>query len=264
MDNRAHISMDRIASALAQSYTILSPWSDLHRHERAYYHKVLSLMVRYAPAESRIMDVGCGVGIVPLCAQLLGYHAEGMEKYIFSDKDSPMFSVGSPEKLKGVLEHHGVILHESDVMGALPDTLKERFDVVINTAVIEHVKSPRVFLENIICLLKQGGYCITMTPNVSVFYKRLRFLLGRSPSWDIKSFFELGEHSFVGHWREYTQSELIAMHEWAGLHVIQKKTVDIFPLWDKPSLRALAHVCVRYGSFIFPHSREAHIIVAKK
>ena len=113
-------------------------------------------------------------------------------------------------------------------------------------------------------LLKDGGYVITMTPNLAVFYKRLRFLLGLSPYWNVADFFNLGELGFTGHWREYTPKELNWIHKQAGFSLIEAKNWDIFPLADKKKLRNFLHLFVRYISYPIPNSREANIIVGKK
>ncbi|GEM_PF-735049 len=252
-----------VDEALKKAFTILSPWSDPHRHEIHYYKKVITLLHTYVPKGTRILDMGCGVGIIPLSARLLGYDAEGLEKYVLSNEHSPMFAVDAPDKLMTLLSAHGVTLHNGDVIN--PDTsLYGTYGAVINTALIEHLKDPKLFLSRVHSLLGDNGVVITMTPNLSVLYKRIRFLCGASPYWDIRSFFDLGELGFVGHWREYTQKELRQMHEWANFVIRKELHTDIFNLREKKSLRNYAHRVLRAVSFLIPESREAHIVVAQK
>lgn len=260
--------MDRspeIKQALLGAYKLLEPWSKPHWHERNYYEKVMRYVVKYCPnRDSYIADLGSGVGVLPLALRLMGYKVNGFEKYVFSDADSPMFKVTDVANLKEVWNKNGLEIFDHDVLVVPGEHLKNKYDVVINTAVIEHVKNPKLLLDNMRLLLKDGGHVITMTPNLAVFYKRLRFLLGLSPHWNVADFFNLGELGFTGHWREYTKHELCWMHEQSGFKIIRVSNSDIFHLADKKNLRNLWHILIRYISYPLPNSREAHIIVAKK
>ena len=94
-------NQEQIKKALDKSYELLSPWSDLHRHERDYMHMVIQNVLEFVPnREAKVMDLGSGVGILAIALRLLGYKVDGVEKYVFSDKDSPMYKVENVEKLK--------------------------------------------------------------------------------------------------------------------------------------------------------------------
>jgi len=55
------------------------------------------------------------------------------------------------------------------------------FDLVILSAVVEHIMSPEQVLEQAYHRLKPGGRVVVLTPNISWIVNRLLFLLGR---WD--------------------------------------------------------------------------------
>lgn len=265
MDRSQQINSARIEEALDQAYALLSPWADTHRHERGFYHQVIQAVVRHKPGpNSRVIDLGCGVGVLPLALIKLGYQASGVEKYVFSGVESTMYVEPNIASLNKIWQDNGFKVFDYDITKPLPAEFFGQYDVVINTALIEHLKSPRLFLESAYQLLAAGGIIITMTPNAAVFYKRLRFLLGFSPWWDIKSFFALGENAFVGHWREYTQAELVYMHQQVGFKILRALNRDIFSLLNKINLRNLWHFCLRYAFYWVPNSREAHIIIAQK
>ena len=57
------------------------------------------------------------------------------------------------------------------------------FDLVILSAVVEHIMSPEQVLKQAYCRLKPGGKVIVLTPNISWIINRFLFLLGR---WDHK------------------------------------------------------------------------------
>lgn len=255
----------KINNALDESYALLSPWSNKHRHERGSYAQIIKEVMRRKEFTSRrIVDFGCGVGVLSLALVKLGYQVAGIEKYVFSGDESAMYQESDIESLKKIWQGNKFLVHNYDVTKPLPLDFFGQYDVVINTALIEHLKSPRKFLESAFSLLTPGGIIITMTPNVAVFYKRLRFLLGLSPWWDIKSFFALDEESFVGHWREYTKMELIYMHEQVGFKILRTLNRDIFSLWRKINPRNIWHLFLRYFFYWVPQSREVHIIIAKK
>ena len=57
----------------------------------------------------------------------------------------------------------------------------DSFDLVILSAVLEHVMSPEQVLRQCFQKLKPGGFVVVLTPNVSWIVNRLLFLIGR---WD--------------------------------------------------------------------------------
>lgn len=254
-----------INNALDSAYAVLAPWSEAHRHERYYYQLVIEEAIKYCPPDNKkIIDIGSGIGILALALRGLGYEVDGVEKYVFSDTESPMFKAGQIENLKRVWDANGFNVYNFDVTAMPLSHLCGCYDAVVTTAVIEHVKEPRALLGTIWQLLKPGGIAVTMTPNVAVFYKRLRFLFGKSPWWPLNEFFSLGGAGFVGHWREYTMAELALMHEWSGFKIIASLNRDIYSLTRKRNLRNFFHLLVRYIFYFIPDSREINIIVAQK
>lgn len=254
-----------VSRALERAYQTLSPWSDSHRHERYNYLVVIKTLLKHCPNRgSRVMDLGCGAGIIPLALCFLGYRAAGVEKYVFSDQESPMFKIENFANLDKIWRQHGLEIFNFDAAEKLPAKFYQSYDMVLNNFVIEHLKEPKVFLNNVWQLLRAGGVVITVSPNVSVVYKRLRFLVGLSPWWNLKDWFSLGEKGFTGHWREYTMNELKTMHEWAGFSVIETLNLDIYSLIKKKTPRNFYHLLVRYLFYFVPQSREINFVIAKK
>lgn len=58
-----------------------------------------------------------------------------------------------------------------------------RFGVVVSSEVIEHLDSPRAFLQQVFELLEPGGYLLLTTPNVANWAGRLRFLVFGELRW---------------------------------------------------------------------------------
>lgn len=253
----------KIKQSLDRAYKILEPWSNKHRFEYFSYFEVIRMVVKYCSDNKKIMDLGCGIGILPLSLKFLGYNVYGMDKHIFSNKQSPMFKIGEIEKLKKIWQDNDLKIIDRDVLDIPATDLQNNYDAVVNTAVIEHLKDPKQFLSNANLFLKSGGLIFTMSPNLAVLYKRLRFLWGRSPAWDVKSFFDIGE-KFVGHWREYTMSELKQMHGWTGFKIIEEKNCNVFSLPADGNLRWIFHLFTRGLSLVVLNGREANIAAFRK
>jgi len=97
----------------------------------------------------RLLDVGCASGELLTLAKSRGWDAHGVEL--------------SPQAARTAREQHGLNVH----VGTLEDqngTLGT-FDIIIATDVIEHVTSPRLFVEAIRERLRPGGRVVLETPN---------------------------------------------------------------------------------------------------
>ncbi|MBU0671125.1 methyltransferase domain-containing protein, partial [Patescibacteria group bacterium] len=208
-----------IDKILRRAYAYLEPFSKRFSVDYKRYRYTLKLASSIGDLKSKkILDIGCGIGITSLAFQKLGATVLGLDKYIFSDKDSPLFVLNKIEQLKQKWLETGLAVKEKDLFEI--DAQKyNNFDLIIAEAIIEHQTDPKKFLQKIHELLRPGGIAIISTPNLSTLLKRLRFLLGRSPHWDLKQFYELGDR-FTGHWREYTADELKQMGKWAGFEII--------------------------------------------
>ena len=124
-----------------------------------------------------------------------------------------------------------------DLQGQLPPA-----DVVIASAILEHVVSPVEFLEQLARLLKPGGRLFLLTPNAASFHYRL------ARSW-WRELLAIGEHVFL-----FTPESLAAAAEKSGLrvhHVATDYDYLILPKLAFPrSLKAAAILpwsCFRTG-----------------
>ncbi len=107
--------------------------------------------VRHLPtplADARLVDIGCGSGSFVKRAQLLGYHAQGLEF--------------DPQAVEQAQRQHINV-----TQGALPDTglPSSHFDAVSLSQVIEHLHEPVRALHEISRILKPGGFFWLSTPN---------------------------------------------------------------------------------------------------
>ncbi|MEX0703085.1 MAG: class I SAM-dependent methyltransferase [Planctomycetales bacterium] len=112
-------------------------------------------LVRGLPRGARVLDVGCGRGV------LLGTLADlGMEVHGF--EVSRAAAAGA--------DLRAAIRIAPDLIEA--GYAAEQFDLVVSWHVLEHVRDPRAVLEEIHRLLKPGGRVVVAVPNFSSWQAR--------------------------------------------------------------------------------------------
>jgi 2-polyprenyl-3-methyl-5-hydroxy-6-metoxy-1,4-benzoquinol methylase len=105
----------------------------------------------------RLLEVGCARGDLLALASHRGWNGHGVEI--------------SPQAARLAVTEHNLPVD----LGTLESRREDLglFDVVIATDVIEHVPSPRPFLEAIRQTLRPGGIAILETPNFGSLWRRL-------------------------------------------------------------------------------------------
>jgi len=105
--------------------------------------------------------------------------------------------------------HLTVNLNETDQYeGSYP-----QHDIILFAEVIEHLYTrPQVVLAFLTKFLRSGGFVIIQTPNAAATFKRLQLLCGHHP-------YELIQENRMGHYREYTRSELRVILDEAGFDI---------------------------------------------
>lgn len=113
----------------------------------------------YLPAPTspaKVLDVGCGSGVLVARMKSLGWDAEGVE-----------IDPGGVEAARA----RGVTVHQGQLADAqFPDN---HFDAVHSAHVIEHVYDPVALLRECFRILKPGGRLVIITPNTSSWGHRL-------------------------------------------------------------------------------------------
>lgn len=246
----------KINQALGHAYQELSPFSNFYEREKKTYRFLLGLVVKQTqPGKGKIVDIGTGIGIVPLALKFLGFESCGIDKYIFG--------MDELDKIKEFWRKNNLQIFEYD-MAEDQDTSKiGSFDVILSSSTIEHVKSPRIFLQNIKGLLNPGGLALILTPNASFISKRIRFLFGFSPFCELKKFFNSDGDRFSGHWREYTLKELKQMCLWTGFKIVKAIHIDNSSYRLK-SPRDLYYLLLKLISFILTGGKRAIIVICQK
>ncbi len=247
-----------LTEALKKSYSTLAPHSDSQRWEfdNNIFH--LKSIVKNTSKKDRIIDVGCGIGILALALKNLGYYVVGIDKYVFEPRNS--YNVADIENLKKIWKKGGLDISSGDLFNSTQNT---GFDVALSIAVIEHQKDVKGFIENLSGYVKKDGKIYVATPNVSNFLNRFRMLLGKAPMSNIASFLKAGE-GFNGHWREYTIAELKTIAQISGLEIIEIGNKQTTKPYFSTNFRKWHVSLARFGGYVFPGTGDTNYIWMKK
>lgn len=121
----------------------------------------------------RFLDIGCGFGQLVVMAKTKFDETYGID-FCTSDIERARKSIeDSPDKGKIFFLNH-------DVEKGLPFE-ESFFDAVACVAVLEHIFSPPILLDEIRRVLKTRGKFVVEVPNFAWFPYRLQLLLGRLP-----------------------------------------------------------------------------------
>jgi 2-polyprenyl-3-methyl-5-hydroxy-6-metoxy-1,4-benzoquinol methylase len=184
------------------------------RHEQAVAFIRRSLP---DPASARLVDLGCGDGIIGQMLTPLGYHVTG------ADVSERALQIASPHYAATQL----LDLDRSETPGAWGGA----FDGVVCLEVLEHIEQPRENIRRIAELLKPGGVAAFSYPNIFSWRNRWLFMTGRWP------------HGYCTYDpREHLQVfELPVFRQWvieAGFEVVDLAITPDLPRW-KPLRRAM-------------------------
>jgi O-antigen biosynthesis protein len=128
------------------------------------------LAVDKIPENSRVLDIGCATGYIG--------------EYLIREKKCLVYGVEKRSDEANIAKKilteviSADIEQESSVKRILDLVKGEKFDVILATSVIEHLKDQSGFLRNCKKLLKQNGIIAASTPNIAHWTMRLSLLKG--------------------------------------------------------------------------------------
>ena len=111
------------------------------------------------PAKSKLLDIGCGVGVFPKLADELGAEVYAVDL--------------AEEAIRYARENYELT---NALVGTIDDVPPEwqNFDVITSFETLEHIDKPRELAEKIYKCLKPGGYFIMGVPNADRLRVKLR------------------------------------------------------------------------------------------
>lgn len=115
----------------------------------------------------RVLDIGCGAGDNAI---LVKSKFPGCE----------IFGITRSAAEARRAERHMTRCWVFDIERELPGELvRETFDILIFSHVLEHLRDPDIVLNRFSRLLRKGGHVLIAVPNVLSWRMRIQFLLGR-------------------------------------------------------------------------------------
>ena len=106
--------------------------------------------------ELKILDIGCGGGLISEPMARLGANVTGIDA---SEKNIKIAQIHSKENNLKI-----------NYINSSPERLKEKeeFDIILNLEIIEHVEDVKLYIDSCSKLLKKGGLMFTATLNRTV------------------------------------------------------------------------------------------------
>lgn len=252
---------------LKKSYKSLKPFSGSYKVDFKRFCISLNLITSEKEINnSRVLDLGSGIGLMLLSLKNMGAtEVIGLDRFIFPDEKENFFTINKFPGLESIWQKNNIKIKNGDVSNQKLPFKNESLDVVICEALIEHLAdSPKELFKEVNRVLKKNGVFLVSTPNLATLLKRIRFLFGRSPHWDLGDFFKSGIN-FTGHRREFTLDEVKEMLEQSNFNIIKAKTINAFFnfrrfLNPKKILNQIFTLC----SFLLPRSRDMVYVLSRK
>ena len=163
------------------------------------------LASRHPFAGLHILDIGCGGGLLCEPMARLGASVVGADA---AERNIPVARIHS--------EQSGLEIDYRHTTAEALAATGERFDIVLNMEVIEHVADPQAYLHACQTLLKPGGLHICSTINRNP----KSFMMAIVGAEHVMRWLPRGTHD----WRKFiTPDELFTLLETAGLDPVDRK-----------------------------------------
>jgi 2-polyprenyl-3-methyl-5-hydroxy-6-metoxy-1,4-benzoquinol methylase len=116
----------------------------------------------------RVVDLGCGSGVFMQYLTQAGVRSVDLVGYEYS------------EELARIGKTRGLQIEVADFEQGVP-VRESSVDMVYAAEILEHLRDPDFFIEEIARILKPGGHLVLTTPNLHAWYNRILFPLGIMP-----------------------------------------------------------------------------------
>ena len=230
------------------------PFDNFMDNEIITSTNIATTVQKYLKEGDSVLDFASGACDKTAVLQLLGYQCS-----TFDDLNDEWH-------LKD--DNRGKILQFAESMGIDFNLASEgylpfdegSFDMVMAHDVLEHLHdSPRDFLNDLVALVKPGGYLFITVPNAVNIKKRINVLMGKTNLPNYSEFYWY-PGPWRGHVREYVKNDLRLMSEFLNLETIELTSCHHMLEVVPEKLRATYKLITR----LFPGWRDSWLFVGKK
>ena len=158
-------------------------------------HSQISKILKNLPL-GKILDLGCADGQLSEIASSHGHKVTAVDMI-------------APESLS-----QNVNFIQHNLENGLPNSLTEKFDLVLCADILEHLRNPDVLLSKIISSLTADGVVLVSIPNFGHWYPRARVLLGKF-DYDARGILD------QSHLRFFSRKSFLRMASLAGFDTKQ-------------------------------------------
>jgi SAM-dependent methyltransferase len=136
--------------------------------------------------------------------------------------------------------------------------LKEKFDFIIASEIIEHVYDTDLFLQEVHRVLEDGGVFIMTTPNIAALGARIKFLFGIRPAA-----IDIAVQDTSGHIHGFTVADLKWLCERNNFRLSYYTGIDFWLPWMSVRTPVLGAFCLLLAQ-TFPTLSANLFCVCKK
>jgi len=191
------------------------------KHLSNVYKTVTDTVLTNLPSGSKILDFGCGPCDKTIILKKLGYDCYG-----YDDLQDDWHKINDNRKLiLNNIKQNGIKFIDAGIEKEWPFN-KSEFDMVILNDVIEHLHdSPRVLLNDLVDILKDGGLLFITVPNAGNIRKRIHLMLGKTNLPPFNGYY-WSPGPWRDHIREYVLNDLKKLAFYLELKIIEIKARD--------------------------------------
>ena len=233
------------------------PFDGYMDYRKGVYLETAKTILRYLQPGDRILDFGSGPCDRTAVIQTLGFQCSACDDL----QDYWHTIEGNRHKIVAFAREFGIDFKLTS--GECLPFKRSSFDMLMMHDVLEHLHdSPRHLLNNLLMLVKAGGYFFTTVPNAVSVQRRTYAVLG-------KTYLPRFEHYYWypgpwrGHIREYTKDDLVKLSEFLDLDVIELRGHHsrLRKLKKLPRIVRLVYLGM---TGVFEEWRDCWLLVAKK
>jgi 2-polyprenyl-3-methyl-5-hydroxy-6-metoxy-1,4-benzoquinol methylase len=166
--------------------------------QEAYYHEKILLLIEQYKTSGKMLEVGVGVGIFMELAHKRGWDIEGI--------DPSKVAYEYVSRTLRLPVHHGTLTSTH-----LPP---KQFDVIILRHVLEHVRDPKLFVQELHRILRDDGIICLVVPNFGGLHARV----------EKEKWFHLYIPHHVAHYTKKTLNQLLTA---CRFEIVTSLTTDL-------------------------------------